>query len=140
MATHEDKVNDFIKQIGATTELAVQPGDPPTVKVAQVDHMGLRIQVGVDNEALLTFDVAFGYVPKTNIAPLFRRLLALNGTIAHVAFGLFEKQNILKLQTSRSLEGLDFVEFKSLLDAVGQIYWQYVPGLIQEFQLPQQPT
>ncbi len=39
---------------------------------------------------------------------------------------------------TRSLDGLELIEFKAILDVVASCYWQHVAPVIQQFQVPQQ--
>lgn len=137
MSSNEEKINEFLKQMGFSASLGDVLGFPG--KAAAVNHMGVHVNVYLFSIGILAIFVSFGYVPKVNVAPFFRRLLALNDQLVGPAFSIVEADNTVRLKNSRLMEGLDFSEFKDMLDGVAQLSWQYGTNLVQEFQLPQQP-
>lgn len=138
MPSHEDKVNEFLSSMGFGVRLAERPPNPPYLTVASVNHMGLLLEVWKDRELFLSVSVGFGFVPKAAVAPLFRRMLELQSMMAGPFFALHPGQNVLFFQVTRSLDGLELIEFKTILDTVASCYWQHVLPLIQQFQIPQQ--
>ena len=138
MPNHEDKINEFLRSMGLEVRLAAKPPNPPTLTVASVNHMGLVVEVYKDRELFLIASIAFGFVPKAAVAPLFRRMLELNLMMAGPCFALNPADQILSLQLTRSLDGLELIEFRTILDTVASCYWQHVTPMIQQFQIPQQ--
>jgi hypothetical protein len=140
MATFEERINEFLRSMGfASAVLASAPADPPQLKTVAVNHMGCTVYISDDNEYFLLMMIAFAYLPKVNVAPFFRRLLELQGVLGGPCF-TFQPDGLLKLQVCRPLEGLDFVEFKVMLDHLVGTYYQRVMPLVNEFQLPTQPA
>ena len=137
MPSHADRINEFLGSMGFGVRLAERPPDPPTLTFATVNHMGLNLDVWKDRELFLNVTLVFGFVPKAAIAPLFRRMLELQGMMGGPYFVLMQN-NVLAFQMSRRLEGIDLVEFKTILDTVASNYWQHVVPTIQQFQVPQQ--
>jgi hypothetical protein len=138
MATHEEKVHEFLKAMGYVVQLMNYPPNPPALKNALINHMGVPVSVFKDREIFVWVAVSIGFVPKVNVAPFFRRLLEMQATMGGPYFSI-NPDNSIGFQVCRQLEGLDLVEFRSMLDSLGSMYWQRVAQLVQEFQLPQQP-
>jgi hypothetical protein len=140
MATFEERINEFLKSMGfPSVGLTSNPPDPPQLKTVTVNHMGCPVHISDDNEYFLVMIIAFAYLPRVNVAPFFRRLLELQGLMGGPCF-TFQPDGLLKLQMCRQLEGLDFVEFKVMLDHLVGTYYQRVMPLVNEFQLPTQPA
>jgi hypothetical protein len=137
MPGHADKINEFLGSMGFGVRLAERPPNPSTLTVATVNHMGLNLEVWKDREFFLNVSGAFGFVPKAAIAPLFRRMLELQAVMGGPYFALLAG-NVLALQMTRPLDGLELVEFRAILDSVASNYWQHVVPMIQQFQIPQQ--
>ena len=140
MPSNEEKINEFLKSVGSQAQLAQTAGMALPNMQAIVAHMGVNFGVILDQNTFIICQSGIAYLPRANIAPLYRRLLALNLVMGGPYFGLVEQTNVISLQITRNVEGLDFVEFKWMLDQWAGIYWRYVPTLIQEFQLPLQPS
>jgi hypothetical protein len=134
MSAHEDKLNEFLKSMGFAAPLAPWP-EVPGAKVVVCNHMGLNLIVALEQDALIYVQDHCGYLPKVNTAPFYRRLLTLNASFIGAYFCVFEADDALVLRTSRLVDGLDFVEFKAMLDTLGALHWQYMPSLAQEFQI-----
>lgn len=138
MSTHEEKINEFLKSMGFSSQLVHTPPNPAELIGATVNHMGVPITVWKDREVFVMAYIHFGFVPKVSVAPFFRRLLELQGDMGGYYFSITRLEGGLLLQYARQLEGLDFIEFKTMLDGLGGHYWQRVVPLVQEFQIPQQ--
>ncbi len=116
MSSDEEKINEFLKQMGFSAQLGLMSG-APDVKITTANHMGVNLFVYIDprSESVTVF-VAFAYLPKVHVAPFLRRLLALNEQLIGPAFCIREDDNTVRLKSSRLMEGLDFSEFKAMLD------------------------
>jgi hypothetical protein len=137
--SNEEKVAQFLKSLAVTaTPFRDLPG-VPGVRGVIGTHMGLQVDIQVHQDNLLIAQLIIGYVPKANVAPLYRRLLALNTIFVGVYFCIFDNNTIV-LRTSRNLEGLDLFEFKLLLDGLCSNYFQHVMSVVQTFQVPSQPA
>jgi hypothetical protein len=101
-------------------------------------HMGLQIDVQIHHGQLLLAQLVIGYVPQTNVAPLFRQLLVSNSMMIGVYFCLLDNNAIL-LRTSRNVEGLDQIELKMLLDNLCSNTFQHGLNVKNTFQLPALP-
>lgn len=79
----------------------------------------LELSVGEGDGALLTIRCPVLRLPRENVLPLFRRLLALNlETTGAAAFALDESTNYVYLILQRPAEGLDFGEFRAAIESV----------------------
>jgi hypothetical protein len=139
MHAFEDTINQYLNAIGIVIirPFADLPETNPVVRFAVITHLNIITTIILDDQMVhLTNTV--GYLPKQNIAPLFRRLLNLNSTMSGPFFSVGD--DVLSLQIRRQQEGLDLIEFKWMLDQTGTMYWQFAAGLVQEFQIPQQPV
>jgi hypothetical protein len=137
MPNPEENINQYLKSMGFSTSLAPAEG-MPNVRFAVVSHMGVNMAIVLDGPFVYP-TVNLGYVPKMNVAPLLRRMLNLNAVMGGPQFFVREDDSI-GMQVARQVEGLDFVEFKSMLDSLGAAYWQNGAGLVQQFQIPAQPS
>lgn len=133
----EETISQFLKSLGApaTPFNALSWGGRGTVAT----YMGLQVDIQIHQNSLLLAQLVVGYVPKMNVAPLLRHLLTLNSVTVGVYFCIIENVNAIVLKTSRSIEGLDFVEFKQTLDVLCSIFLQHAQNLVQTFQIPLQP-
>jgi len=101
-------------------------GQDGTFLVRGADNMP-PIAVRVDSP-LIVFRVHIGDVPKTDPAPLFRKLLELNAkTLVHTSFGLEDDRIVLC--NALELENLDFNEMEATLDEFDMTLAQQVPIL-----------
>lgn len=137
MSNPEDTVNQFLKSMGFSVQLTPLEGFP-SVKFAVISHMGLNMVIFLDGPFIYPV-VNLGYIPKANVAPLFRRMLTLNGQMGGPCF-FVRDDNSIALQVARQVEGIDLVEFRLMMDSLGTNYWQHAQHLIQEFQIPAQPS
>jgi hypothetical protein len=142
MSPNEEKLSNFLKSLGYSAQLdEAPPPNPPGLKTVFAQHMGVNVSIWLDRDLILIITIVFGFLPKANTAPLMRRCLALNAKLIGVCIALAEGANpSLQLNGCRFMEGLDFVEFKALLDHSAMVYWQHVTPLINEFQIPMQPA
>lgn len=138
--SNEEKVTQFLKSLAIPAAPFHDLPGVPGVRGTLGTHMGLQVDVQVHQDRLLIAQLIIGYVPKTNVAPLYRRLLTLNALFIGVYFCIFDNKNTIVLRTSRNLEGLDLTEFKLLLDGLCSNYFQHVMNMAQTFQIPSQPT
>lgn len=140
MSIAKDKIDGFLKNMGFAAELALASGEGSSLWQVPggVTHNGVLMTVALDAQTQSLFvQVGFGFVPKANIAPLLRRLLALNVTLIEGTFCLNEATNMLVLQLSRRAEHLEFADFKAILDGMAAKHFQVTVPLVQEFQIPQ---
>ncbi len=135
MAKNEEQLTDFLKSCGYAVQFADVAGFSD-IRFARVDHMGITLGVALIKDEVLVVETGFAYVPRQNVAPLFRRLLAHNRSMTVVKFALREQDGSLSLKADRPIAGLDASELKAILDHVGTYYWRHIPGLVEEFQLP----
>lgn len=138
MSNPEATINQYLKTMGVviTQPFADLPGTNPVARFTLITHLNI-ITVIILDDLMIHLTITVGYLPKQNIAPLFRRLLNLNDTMSGPFFSVGD--DVLSLQIRRQQESLDLTEFKWMLDQMGGMYQQNAVGLIQEFQLPQQP-
>lgn len=141
MHAFEDTINQYLNTSGVViiqpfTDI---PGTNPVLRFISITHMNLNMAIGLDGLYVHTM-LGLGNLPKQHVAPLLRRLLVLNGSMGGPYFNVDDNTNSLALTLTRQQEGLDLSEFKWMLDQVSSNYWQYAAGLIQEFQIPQQPV
>jgi hypothetical protein len=79
---------------------------------------------------LVVFRVHIGDAPKTDHAPLFRKLLQINTkSLVHSSFGLEDDRIVLT--SALELENLDFNEMEATLDEIDMTLAQQVPVLIE---------
>jgi hypothetical protein len=133
----EERINQFMKAMGFSEQLRSDNPEFPAAKVALPTHTGVTFWVMLDNsDTILTTAIAFAFLPRTNVvAPLMRRLLELNATIAGgYSFGI-QPNDLIVYKATRIVEGLDLVEFRNLCDMAAAGYWQFCAPLVQEFQL-----
>jgi hypothetical protein len=104
--------------------------------------LGLIIELGTNPQPyeILQINFSIGYIPKSNIAPLFRTLLARSAGMSGAFFYLNETTNLIGYKVQRYLSGIDFEEFKQMMDLMASLYWPVVNPIIQQFQISQQPT
>jgi hypothetical protein len=140
VSSAKDKIDGFLKNMGFTAALAPTSMGGATLWQVPggVTHNAIPMAVALEGQTGTLFvQVAFGFVPKANVAPLFRRLLALNLTLIEGAFCLNEVTNALVVQVSRRAEHLEFADFKAILDGLAAKHYQIAAPLVHEFQIPQ---
>lgn len=139
MHPFEDTVIQYLKTMGVviTQQFVDIPGTNPTVRYIGINHMNVNMGIMLDGAFIYPY-LLVGYLPKQSVAPLFRRLLNLNGRMGGPFFSVGD-DNSIALIIMRQQEGLDLAEIKWMLDQMGAMYWQNGPGLVQEFQIPPQP-
>jgi hypothetical protein len=103
---------------------------------ARLNHAGLAIELYLDQDQWIAIEIPIGYLPKANVAPLFRRLLVLSTVMGGVFFCIGDNDNIVRLKITRGIDGLEVIELRWMLDQLSSRYFQYAPTLVQEFQLP----
>ena len=138
MSSNEVKIVEFLRTMGYTVQLLADTGTAD-LKYADIVHMGVNIRILKDREIFVAAQAGLGFVPKQNVAPFFRRLLELHSVMGGPYFAI-GSNNWLNFNMCRQLDGLELVEFRVMLDTLATNYWQRVAGLIQEFQVPQQPS
>jgi hypothetical protein len=141
----EQTINEYLQKMGSSPVAQWTTSQNPqgtTVFSGEAIHMGVRLWLMIEEGGVnefLAISVPIGFVPKTNVAPLFRMLLAQSTGMSGAYFCLVEASNLLMYRTARNLKGLDFVEFKDLVDVMAQLWWTVANPIIQQFQLPAQP-
>ena len=115
----------------------------PNLKSFEVSHLGLNLRLAVLEDPsrlnLVWMAANFGYLPKQGIAALYRGMLSDTGANG-AFFKIDENLNLLTYMLACKLGDIDPTQLLIMLDAFCRAYWQWVPKLIQEFQIPQQPS
>lgn len=139
MYPFEETVNQYLQKMNITIAKPFSdvPGTNPVHRFTLIKHLNLNIGIAIISDQYIYPFASLGYVPKQNIAPLLRRLLNLNSKMGGPYFYIDDAGGI-QLSIMRKQEGLDYSEFKWMLDQLGGMFWQFAAGIIQEFQLPQQ--
>ena len=145
MSSPEQTINEYLKRMELSLVAQWATSQTPqgsTMFSGQVIHMGLLLYINVDVgvQEYFAVSVPIGYVPKTNVAPLFRTLLVQSTGMSGAFFCLLEPTNLLAYRTARTLKGMDFVEFKHLVDLMAQLWWAVANPIVQQFQIPAQPA
>lgn len=140
MANQVENISQYLKSLGLNSLLEDVPGVNDFKRVV-INYVGVNMTVDLHLAGIpsLNMYLFFAYIPKINIAPVFRKLLNLNNLLFAKLF-IDENINAIGMKFQRPLEGLDFVEFKWMLDSLGAAFHQHAIPLVNEFQLPQQPV
>lgn len=136
----EDTINQYLKTLGVTINQPFNDvqGSNPVIRLTQINYMNIKMGIVVYGQIISPI-ILLGWLPKQNIAPLYRRLLNLNGVMGG-SFFYIDVTGGITLALMRSPEGLDVSEFKWMLDQLGGMYWQHAATLVQEFQILLQPV
>jgi hypothetical protein len=141
MSPSLDKINKYLQSLGFLEQMDSGGTWAPGSAGVNLLHSGVSIMVHYWYEAgILVMDIGIAYMPRTNVAPFMRRLLELNGGMSAGFFFGVDAADLVMFRGMRYGEGLDLSEFKQMLDGGAQTYYTFAPALIQEFQLPLQPT
>ena len=140
LTTHQQAINQFLKTVGIQNQLADLPGMAAPYAYTDSIYMGIPIRVVLDQDKYVYANMCLGYVPKMNVAPLYRRLLTLSAMTIGIYFCINDMDNAILLRSSRIVEGLDANEFKAMIDSICAWFLQFGPNLITEFQIPPQPS
>jgi hypothetical protein len=148
MSSPEETINQFLQTMGLSGRLTAIPSAVPgvSIKTASVNHLNVPLTLVLEENdanpgnAFFRIDVAISFFPKVNVAPFLRRLLILQSGMGGVFFFMNEANNVIGMRVGRFYQGLDFTEFQQMVNQFVTTYWQRIPGLVQEFQLPQQPS
>ncbi len=135
----DQKIQNMIINMGLSSspQFTYIP-DVEGLRYTIVQYMGVNTVILLINEWIM-INVNFAYVPKTNVAPFYRRLLTLNADLFLVKFAIVDSDSQVRATSSRHLDGLDPVEFRQMLELTCRAYLDQGVKLVQEFQLPQQP-
>lgn len=131
----EKRIREFIQSMGSDAQFE---DFADGVRHTTFSYRGTTVDVYVlaDTGSLL-ISIAFAYMNPKTAAPFMRRLLQLNTTLIGTSFGVQEDE-IVVINASRMLEGIDLEEFRTLCEAVIGLFWEYGTGLTREFQLDTQ--
>jgi hypothetical protein len=150
MYSAEQKINEYLETMGLSLSEQWQdlpsPAPGVSMKSGNVIHMGVTLQliveVGTNPPPYEFLSIACGvsFVPRTNVAPLFRTLLSRSASMGGAFFYLDEGSNSIWYKSARYLPGLDLAEFKQMMDHMATLYWPIVNPIIQQFQLPMEPV
>ena len=138
---NEETIMQYLQQLGAPTTTPFHDVQGVVgVRSVVVTYMGLQVEIQVLNNQIIMAQFMIGYAPRMNAEQLLRQLLILNSLLIGVYFCVFGANNLIVLRSSRTLEGLDFVEFKQSLDMLCNAFMQNGRQVVQMFQVSQQPT
>lgn len=143
MSDTQQNIEQYLSKMGLNLtvpwESAVNP-QGTTMISSQVTYMGLIVwlHLSVAANTHLALTVPMGYVPRTNVAPLYRALLVQSTSMAGAYFCIFEP-NVLAYRTARDVSGMDADEFRKILDNMVQVWMNVATPIIHQFQVPAQP-
>lgn len=116
-----ERVNAFIQRFGDAVSVALDPLDEDGFTEIRYGELIVGINAHADRDVLL-FLVCMGDLPDRPDARLFQHLLELNFlATGPCAFAIDERSQRLFLRAMRPIEGLQYEEFASLLQTVGQL-------------------
>lgn len=126
-----EMVNEHIRRFSGDVAAVIDPLDAEGY--TDVRHGELVVGINVVREhRVLVVLVRMGHVPETNKQRLYRKLLELNFlTTAECAFAIDDQRDSVYLRAMRPLDGLDYVEFRSLMEHIAGVASK-VHGLLPE--------
>lgn len=141
---NEQMINGYLKSLGYDQVLHEEPWSSSGSKAVVLGSAGLTFTVSLfdlQGQELLVVQINFGYLPKSNVSPLMRRMLELNTTIAGgFSLAINSADGTVMFVNSRYADGLDLNEFRKLLELVVSGYYTFCAPLAQEFQVSATPT
>lgn len=116
-----DMVNDYLRRFGDAVETEIDPLD--SGGYTDIRHGSLVIGINaVMEHGVLLILVRMGRVPELNKQRLYRKLLDLNFlTTAECAFAIDDQRDTVYLRVMRPLVGLDYGEFRDLLETCANV-------------------
>jgi Tir chaperone protein (CesT) family len=116
-----EMVNDYILRFAEEVGTSIAPLDAGGYTDAR--HGALVVGINAVREhRVLVLLVRMGDVPETNKQRLYRKLLELNFlATAECAFAIDDQREAVYLRTMRALEGLDYVEFRDLMEHIASV-------------------
>lgn len=128
----ESMVTQFLRNLGLNAVFQVVN---PMCKYALLNYCGLNLVIQMDQNQFIQFNAGIGFVPKANLVALYRRLLELNSTSINWWFAIEPTQDNVQIRSSRPIQGIDFAEFKAILDVLVGAFFQQGAPIQQQFQL-----
>lgn len=135
------RVNKYLKQFYSEINRALPPDQQ--VEFQLLDNDGYTaVQKGsatvginvLEDHGILMFLSAIMKVPETRQLELFRKLLELNFlATSDASFAIDRRNNQIYLRALRGLEGLDYEEFRDMLETVAEVADQFDDKLCEEF-------
>lgn len=138
LMSNETTIAQYLKQLGAPATPFIDAQGATGLRFTTATYMGLQVSVQILNNQILMLQFGIGYPPKMNTEPLLRQLLMFNAMLIGVYFCILNDGGIM-LRSSRTLEGLDFVEFKQSIDTICNAFMQNGIQVATMFQLSSQP-
>ena len=128
-----DMVNDYLRRFGEAVSTSIDPLD--SGGYTDIRHGSLVIGINAVLERRVLLVVArIGRVPELNKQRLYRKLLELNFlATAECAFAIDDQRDSVVLRAMRLLEGLDYGEFRDLLETMASVA-NRVRGLLPELE------
>jgi hypothetical protein len=121
----------------------VDPNVPPgTTNFCQwvVTHNGVPdINVMLDNDWVI-LSTPCKYLPKTNLAPLYRQMLLLNNRMLGSHLAIQDNDNMILLKSTCLATYCDTQRLLELLNLHTACYYQLVVPMQQQFPPSQMPT
>jgi hypothetical protein len=140
-ADHSARVNKYLKRF--YDEINRSLPEDQKVEFQLLDDEGYTaIQKGsatvginvLEDHRILMFLSVIMKVPETRQLELFRKLLELNFlATSDAAFAIDRRNNHIYVRALRGLEGLDYEEFRDMLETVAEVADQFDDRLREEF-------
>jgi hypothetical protein len=140
MSENESNLIGYLKMMGIEAEFQHLPTtDGGTLKSTIFNHMNQQLTLNLSNEdRFAAFKIRVGYLPKANIAPLFRQILVQNNSNVGIWFSVNEHDNSVELVSIFDAD-IGFESFSRLLSRFNEyIVGQCIP-ILNTFQLPATP-
>ncbi len=135
MSDNREKLAELLNLAAIDANLV--PGGTPDSHLTVVTVRGVKIVVLlIENTVHLV--VNWGYLPKDNLAPLFRRFLATNYNLNNGGICLNDQGRQLAWKNSHPMSGLTAEELSAMLDMAAVTYYQILTPLVTEFGIPQE--
>ena len=138
MANNVDKVQKLLRTLAPGATLEPLGGADRPLFALTVNHSDVPIFLYVD-QAYLILQLEFGVLPKTNIAPLYRRLLEINSRAWGYALGI-TASNLLVARVVWPIDALDQARLLERLNFMVLVNNTALVPLAQEFQIPSTAT
>lgn len=139
MSDAKDTIQGYLQSISPNAVLQQSPGSNPPMWAAGLNHAGINMGLFLAGNSVHLI-AGFGYVPRANVAPLYRQMLEFNLNSTGVFFAVKGDDNQLAIVCSRSAEGLDLQEFTWMLNQMAATFFQMAVPIAQKFQVSQTPT
>lgn len=138
MSAQEQMINSYLQNLGVPGQLQALPANP-TLKLVAISYSSVNMAVILVQDAVLFLEAGLGYAPKQTLLPFYRRILVANSNLINASFCLKENDNNVVIRSSRQVIGLDFQEFKAMVDAVVLAVHQQAAPIARDFPFQATP-